>query len=138
MILSINFNLGLCSGIYQPFSFKLGLLVCLFVGCVMSQQHASVSQGRICSDNFTCCRTDIEIADQTFYLTQSRYTDTWLTSPGADPIMPGVWQGSHWSANFEVTGMTRLGKILSQAGFDPGSSAPEADALTIRPARQPC
>ena len=27
--------------------------VCLFVGCLTSQQHASVSQGRICSDNFT-------------------------------------------------------------------------------------
>ena len=40
-----------------------------------------------------------------------------LTSPSADPIMPGTWQGSHWSANFYVTGMTRPGKILSQAGF---------------------
>ena len=27
---------------------------CLLVGCLTSQQHASVSQGRICSDNFTC------------------------------------------------------------------------------------
>ena len=25
--------------------------VCLFVGCLTSQQHASVSQGWICSDN---------------------------------------------------------------------------------------
>ena len=31
--------------------------VCLFVGCLTSQQHASVSQGRICSDKFTCCHT---------------------------------------------------------------------------------
>ena len=35
----------------------------LFVGCIMSQQHESVSQGRICSDNFTCCHTEIEVAD---------------------------------------------------------------------------
>ena len=34
------------------------------------------------------------------YLTQSQYTDTGPTSPGADPITPGAWQGSHWSANF--------------------------------------
>ena len=27
--------------------------VCLSVGCLTSQQQASVSQGRICSDNFT-------------------------------------------------------------------------------------
>ena len=33
-----------------------------------SQQQASVSQGRICTDNFTCCHTEIEVADQTFYL----------------------------------------------------------------------
>ena len=29
----------------------------MFVGCLTSQQQASVSQGRICSDNFTCCHT---------------------------------------------------------------------------------
>ena len=72
----------------------------LFVGCLTSQQHASVSQGRICTDNFTCCHTEIEAADQTFHLTQSQYTDTGPTSPSADPITPGAWQGSHWSANF--------------------------------------
>ena len=73
--------------------------VCLFVGCLTSQQHASVSQGRICTDNFTCCHTEIEVADQTFHLTQSQYTDTGPTSPSADPISPGAWQGSLWSAN---------------------------------------
>ena len=74
--------------------------VCLFVGCLTSQQQASVSQGRICSDNFACCHTEIEVADQTFYLTQSQYTDTGPTSPSADPITPGAWQASHWSAIF--------------------------------------
>ena len=74
--------------------------VCLLVGCLASQQHASVSQGRICSDNFTCCNTEIEVADQTVYLTQSQYTDTGPTSPSTDPITPGAWQDSHWSANF--------------------------------------
>ena len=56
--------------------------------------------GRICTDNFTCCHTEIEVEDQTFYLTQSQYTDTGTTSPSADPITPGAWQGSHCSANF--------------------------------------
>ena len=92
----------------------------LLVGCLTSQQHASVSQGRICSDNFTCCHTEMEVADQTFHLTQSQYTDTGPTSPSADPITPGAWQGSHWSANFEVTGMTRPEKIPPPAGFEPG------------------
>ena len=73
---------------------------CLSVGCLTSQQHASVSQGLICSDNLTCCYTEIEIADQTFHLTQSQYTDTRPTSPSTDPIKPGAWQGSHWVANF--------------------------------------
>ena len=66
----------------------------LLVGCLTSQQQASVSQGRICSDNFTCCHTEIEVADPTFYLTQSQYTDTGPTSPSADPITPGTWQGN--------------------------------------------
>ena len=70
----------------------------LLVGCLTSQKHASVSQGRICSGKFTCCHTEREVADQTFYLTQSQYTDTGPTSP--DPITPGAWQGNHWGANF--------------------------------------
>ena len=66
------------------------LFVCLLVGCLTSQQQAGVSQGRICSDNFTCCHTEIDVADQTFYLTQSPYTDTGPTSPSADPITLGA------------------------------------------------
>ena len=92
-------------------------LLFLLVGCLTSQQQASVSQGRICSNNFTCCHTEIEVADQTFYLTQSQYTDTGPTSPSADPITPGTWQGSHWSANFEVTGMTRPRKYPGASGM---------------------
>ena len=61
----------------------------------------------------------LEVADQTFSLTQSQYTDTGPTSPSADPITPGAWQSSHWSSDFEVTGMTRPGKIPSQAGIEP-------------------
>ena len=108
----------------------------LLVGCLMSQQHASVSQGRICSDNFTCCHTEIEVADQTFYLTQSQYTDTGPTSPSADPITPGTWQGSHWSANFWVTGMTRPRKIPVQAGFELGIFRSRGRRLTGRPTRR--
>ena len=74
--------------------------VCLFVGCLTSQQHASVSQRRISSDNCTCCHTEIEVADQIFHLTQSQYTDTGPASPSTDPLTTGAWQGSHWSANF--------------------------------------
>ena len=104
--------------------------VCLLVGCFTSQQQARVSQGRIYLDNFTCCHTEIEVADQTFYLTQSQHTDTGPTSPSADPITPGAWQGSHWSANFEVTGMTRpRKKSRRKRDSNPGPSALEVDAL---------
>ena len=77
-----------------------GVEVCLLVGCLTPQQHASVSQGWTYSDNCTCCHTEIEVADPTFYLTQSQYTDNGPTSPSTDPRTPGAWQGSHWSANF--------------------------------------
>ena len=66
------------------------LEICLLVDCLMSQQHANVSQGRICTDSFTCCHTEIEVADPTFYLTQSQCTDTGQTSPSTDPVMPGT------------------------------------------------
>ena len=97
--------------------------VCLFsLGCWISQQYAECVSERdlqglfvcwllnipaackcisgICSDNCTCCHTEIEIADQTFHPTQSQYTDTGPTSPITDSITPGACQGSHWSANF--------------------------------------
>ena len=73
----------------------------LLVACLTSQQQANVSQGRECTDNFTCCHTEIEVADPTFYLTQSQYTDTGPTSTSADPIMPGAWQNSHWNPNLK-------------------------------------
>ena len=62
-----------------------------FVGCLTSQQHASVSRGRICTDNFACCHTEMEVADQTFYLTQSQYSDSRPTSTSADPKTLGAW-----------------------------------------------
>ena len=73
----------------------------LFVGWLLNVPASCerVSQGRICSDKFTCCHTEIEAADATFHLTQSQYTDTGPTSPSADYITPGAWQGSQWSAD---------------------------------------
>ena len=71
------------------------------LGCLTSQQHACVSQGRICSDNCTCYHTETAVADQPFYLTQSQYTDTRPSSPRADPVSPSAWQGSQWSVMFQ-------------------------------------
>ena len=41
----------------------------LLAGCLTSQQQTSVSQGRIYSDNCTCCHAEIEVAAQNFHLT---------------------------------------------------------------------
>ena len=127
------------------FASMAGWLVVVFL---TSQQHGCVSQGQICSVNCPCRHTEIEGADQLFYLIQSQYTGIdgadqpfyliqsqyteiegadqpfyliqsqyteidgadqpfYLiqsqytdTSPSADPISPGTWKGSHWSANF--------------------------------------
>ena len=117
--------------------FIMNLLLLLFVGCLTSQYHASVSQGRICSDNFTCCHTKIEAADQTFYLTRSQYTDTGPTSPSFYPITPGAWQGSHCSAYFLSHWYDSIRKMpTAQVKSSPESSALVADALTTRPKRR--
>ena len=110
---------------------------CLLVGCLTSQQHASVSQGRICSDNFTRCHTEIEVADKTLHVTQSQYTDTGPTSPNTDPKTPGAWQGSLWSAIFPLHRYDSTPKkSRRKPDLNPGSSALEADALTTRPTRR--
>ena len=102
------------------------------VGCLTSQQQASVSQGRICSDNFTCCHTEIQVADQTFHLTQSQYIDTGPTSPSADLVTPGAWPGSHLGRQclshwYDSTPK----KSRRKRDSNPGSSALEADALPL-------
>ena len=66
----------------------------LLMGCLTSQQHASVSQVRICSDNCKSYHTKIEIKDQTCFLTQLQYTVTGLTMLSTGPVTPGTWQGS--------------------------------------------
>ena len=50
---------------------------CWLVGCLPSQQHASASQGRVCSDNCTCCHTDKKL--------QIKLT----VSPGQTMLTPG-------------------------------------------------
>ena len=111
--------------------------ILLFVGFFTSRQHASVSQGRICSDSCMCCHTQIEVGDQMCYLTQSQSTDTGSTCPSADPIMPGTLRGSHWSTYAQVTGMTPPGqRSTAKVGIEPRSAAVEADALTARPTTQ--
>ena len=103
------------------------MLACWLLACLTSQQHASVSHGRNCSDNCTYCHAEIEAADQTFYLTQSQNTDTGQTIPNVDPISPGAWQPlgcqilSHW---YDSTRRSPTGK----AGIEPRSAALEADA----------
>ena len=81
-----------------------GRSVQVVVSCFTSRQHASVSQGRICSNNCTCCHTKVEVANQTCYLTQSQYNDPRPTSPDAKLISPG-----HWITNFEVSREKNLG-----------------------------
>ena len=102
-----------------------------------------VSAVRICPDNCQCC-TDLprqllvlprrhrSCRSNISFLTQSQYTDTGTTSPIPDPITPGVRQGCHWRANFEVLGITPSGKLLTgKAGFERKSAALGADALPL-------
>ena len=82
-----------------------------------SQQHASVSQGRICSDNLRAATLRQKL--QTKLSTSPSHS---ILTPGrpvasTDPITPGAWQGSHWSANFNVTDMTRPRKNPGASGI---------------------
>ena len=97
----------------------------------------SVSQGRICLDKSTCCHT-IEVADQTFYLTQSQYTDTGPTSPTADPIVYCQVPGRVATGVPIFKSLVWLDpeKARRKRDVNPGSFTLEADALTTRPMRR--
>ena len=58
---------------------RLTLTGC-FLACLMSKQHARVSQGQICSNSCTCCHTEKEVADPSCYLTQSQTGYVWQRS----------------------------------------------------------
>ena len=101
----------------------------------MSRRIASVSQGRICSDNCTCCHTETEVTDPTFYLTQSQYTDTEPTSASTGTITPGAWQGSQWSGNCQVTGVAGPDNFSMGGGGWGGGEAgiePNTGAAAVR------
>ena len=67
-------------------------------------------------------------------LIHSTYTDTGPTGPSSDPVTPGAWQGSQWSANVYVTGMT-MKNLVRKREWNPGAAALGAGALTTRPRR---
>ena len=97
----------------------------------------SVSQGRICSDNSTCYHTKIEVADQTYNLTQSRYTDTGPASPGADPKTAGglTFSPSHGILTpgqpVPVLTLKRQADYLTQSRYtDTEPTSPVADPKT--------
>ena len=105
---------------------------CLLVACLTSQQYASVSQGRISSDNFTCCHTEIELS----------------TSPSHSILIPGrpvpALTLYRQAPGRVATGVPIFKPLIwldpqksrRKRDSNPGSSAPEADALTTRPARR--
>ena len=118
--------------------YKKALLVGCLLACSASLPRACVSQGRICSDKCACRLAEIEVADPTSY----------LTSPSAGPIALGARQVSRWkswapdrlaggSPNFEVTSMTRPGRICTaRTRIDPRSATHKADAFATGPRRR--
>ena len=87
--ISLSLSLSVCLSLSLFLSVSLPFLL-QFNGCLTSQQHASVSQGQISSDNFTCCNTC-----RSNSLTRPQYTDTRPTSPSADPATSGAWHCGH-------------------------------------------
>ena len=58
-----------------------GGVVCLLVACLLDVPATCQCISGTDLFNCTCCHTEIEVADQTFYLDLSQYTDTGPTSP---------------------------------------------------------
>ena len=98
------------------------------LACLASQQHASVSQGRICSDTRTCCHTEIEVADQTFYLAQSQLWQRHVlgrVTNGVPMLTLLVWLDPEKYPQRKQESNT-------------AASALKEDALTTRPILQSC
>ena len=89
---STELPLGLVQGRYRRTCTAVCLFVCLFAAERPSPSNMQMYLRDGSAQTFLrCCHTEIEVADQTFHLTQSQYTDTGLTSPSTDLITPGAW-----------------------------------------------
>ena len=107
-----------------------GLFGCL-LACLTSKQHASVSQGRSCSDHCRCCHTDIDVTSPNdSIVTPGNQSQHW---PYIDLQSPGRVAAAVPIPMSMLTGPTLL--PMGRAGIQPGCAVPEADALTARPKR---
>ena len=108
-----------------------------YVSNSTSQQHASVSQGRTCTDNFTCCHTDRSCRANflphpvTVYWHQADQSQRWPYNATRLAGWPLECQflRSHW---YDSTPKKSRRKRFS----NPGSSTLKADTLTTRPMRR--
>ena len=115
----------------------LGLERALLVGCLMSQQHASVSQGRICSDNFSAAtlrqklQTKLSVSPSHTILTPGRPVPAltlFRQAPGRVTTGVEFFKSMVYDSTPKKSRRTR--------DSNPGSSALEEDALTTRPTRR--
>ena len=88
--LIIDQNLGSSAPVHHTSDHRGTDNNCLLVAYRPSNMLVYLGDGSACTIS-TCCHTEVEAADPTFYLTQSQYTDTRPTSPSTDPITPGAW-----------------------------------------------
>ena len=107
-----------------------------FVYQLLNVPAAIVSQGWNCSDKWMCCHIDIEVADQTFYLTKSQYIDTGQ--------LVSALTLYHQLSGRVATGVPIFKSLVwlnperprRKRELNLGSAALEADALTTLPTRQ--
>ena len=95
-------------------------LLLLFVGCLTSQQHTSVSQRWISSDNFMT-----EVADQIFYLTPS------LTSQQHASVSQRRTCSENYMCCHTAKEVADPTFYLTQAQYnDTGQTSPSADPIS--------
>ena len=94
-----------------------------------SWQCASVSEGRICSDNCTCCNTEIEAADQTGYLILW-YADTGPTSPRCLTRQPLEYK------SIKSLAWLNMEKIHDESGNRTQVHRSQGGRLTTKPTRR--
>ena len=84
-----------CVWLYMRATYHCQVHVYILESTLRPSNMQCVSRRQICLVSCTCPHIEKEAADQTCHLTQSQCTGTGPTSPGADPVTPGTWQGSH-------------------------------------------
>ena len=102
----------------------------LFAGWLLNG-HAKVSQGRIYLDNFTCCHTEIEVADRKVMMMvgEGGLFAGWLLNGHASVSQGRIYLDNFTCCHTEIEVADQIFHLIQSQYTDTGPTSPRTDPM---------